>query len=316
MRNMTSWLMRGAMVAMLGLGGHASLGLGIESSQAASAVSVVVNGMPVTTYQIRQRAAFLKLRRVGGNATQKATEELIDEALKRQEIQRQGISIPDQAVDAAYLNFAKSNKLSEAQLAQVLQQAGFSTQGFKDYIRVQMGWGQAASKRLQREERLSEQDVVQRMLAQGGQKPSTTEYTLQQVIFVIPNGQRGAMLANRKREAQAMRSRFQSCDSTFAFAKGLRDVTVRDLGRVAQPELPPLWKEDVISTSPGRATPAKETERGVEFIGVCNARQISDDRAAQMVFQARDMESLNSEGSKADEALLKRLRDEAQIVRR
>ncbi|MEN3791426.1 SurA N-terminal domain-containing protein [Fulvimarina sp. MAC3] len=316
MQNVTSWLMRGAMVAMLGLGGPASLGFGPVSSQAATAVSVVVNGMPVTTYQIRQRAAFLKLRRVGGNTTQKATEELIDEALKRQEIQRQGVSIPDQAVEAAYLNFAKSNKLSESQLAQVLRQAGFSPQGFKDYIRVQMGWGQAAAKRLQREERLSEQDVVQRMLAQGGQKPSTTEYTLQQVIFVIPNGERGSLLANRKREAQALRSRFKSCDSTFAFAKGLRDVTVRDLGRVAQPELPSLWKDDVIATSPGRATPAKETERGVEFIAVCNARKISDDRAAQMVFQARDMESLNSKGSGADADLLKRLRDEAQIVRR
>ncbi|EAU42687.1 survival protein sura precursor (peptidyl-prolyl cis-trans isomerase sura) [Fulvimarina pelagi HTCC2506] len=308
--------MRGTMMAMLGLGGPTLLGLAPTTAHAASSVAAVVNGMPVTTYQIRQRAAFLKLRRVGGNTTQKATDELIDEALKRQEIQRQGVNIPDEEVNAAYLNFAKGNNLSEAQLAEVLGSAGFSPQAFKDYIRVQMGWGQAASRRIQREERLTEQDAVQRMLAQGGEKPSTTEYTLQQVIFVIPNGQRGAMLANRKREAQAMRQRFQSCDSTLAFAQGLRDVTVRDLGRVAQPELPSLWKEDVMQTSPGRATPTKETDRGVEFIGVCNARQISDDRAAQMVFQARDMESLNGDGSGADAALLKKLRDEAQIVRR
>ncbi|MDY8110464.1 peptidylprolyl isomerase [Fulvimarina sp. 2208YS6-2-32] len=316
MQRLTSWMMRGAMLAVLGVAGPASIGVGTPSAYAATSIKAVVNGQPITTYQIRQRAAFLKLRRVGGNTTQKATEELIDEALKKQEIERQGVTIPDQAIEAAYENFAKGNKLSTAQLAQVLGQAGFSPEAFKDYIRVQMGWGQAVAKRVQREERLSEQDVVQRMLARGGEKPSTTEYNLQQVIFVIPEGQRGALLANRKREAAAMRSRFRSCDTTYDIAKGLRDVTVRDLGRVAQPELPPIWKDDVIGTDPGRATAPKETDRGVEFIAVCNARTISDDRAAQMVFQMQDMEALNKGQDGPDAAVLKTLREEAQIVRR
>ncbi|RFC66544.1 peptidylprolyl isomerase [Fulvimarina endophytica] len=310
--------MRGTVVAVLGLSGPAMVGLGATPVQAASAVKAVVNGQPVTTYQIRQRAAFLKLRRVAGNTTQKATDELIDEALKKQEIKRQGISIPDQAVNGAYENFAKSNKLTLAQLNQVLGQAGFSEAGFKDYIRVQMGWGQAVATRIRQEERLSEQDAVQRMLARGGEKPSTTEYSLQQVIFVIPTGQRASILGNRKREAEAFRSRFQSCENSFNIAKGLRDVTVRDLGRVAQPELPALWKDDVMRTNPGRATAPKETERGVELIAVCNARTISDDRAAQMVFQMQDMESLNKQGGEngPDAAVLKKLRESAQIVRR
>ncbi|MEF2551826.1 SurA N-terminal domain-containing protein [Aurantimonas sp. A2-1-M11] len=285
------------------------------TAQAASEISVVVNGVPITSYQIRQRAAFLNLRRVGGNTTQKATDELIDEALKKQEIRRRGISISDDAVNEAFGRFAAENKLTETQLGEVLSRAGFSSDGFKDYIRVQMGWGQAVQANMRSSEKLSEQDVVQRMLAQGGEKPSTTEYTLQQVIFVIPEGQQSALLATRKREAESMRSRFQSCDSTFEFAKGLRDVTVRDLGRVAQPELPPRWKKDIQATSVGRTTPAQQTERGVEFIAVCNTRSISDDKAAAMVFQAREMEKLG-EQSEPDADYLKTLRERAQIVRR
>jgi peptidyl-prolyl cis-trans isomerase SurA len=307
---------------------HAALALALFAStaavapliptpaQAASEISVVVNRQPITTFQIRQRAAFLQLRRVGGNATQKATDELIDEELKKQEIRRRGISVPDSAVDEAYSRFASENGMNQEQLAEVLSRAGFSASAFKDYIRVQMGWGQAVQAHMRSAERLSEQDVVQRMLAQGGQKPSTTEYTLQQVIFVIPEGQRGALLGQRKREADGMRTRFRSCDSTYEFAKGLRDVTVRDLGRVAQPELPPRWKDDIVRSGTGKTTPVQETERGVEFIAICSSRSISDDKVAAMVFQSSDLEKLGQEGGGPDSALLKELRDRAQISRR
>ena len=290
MARMTTLMTRGVLVAILGLATLGSTIVMPERAEAASSIAVVVNGEPITTYQIRQRAAFLK--------------------------RRQRVSIPDEAVNAAYANFAKGNKLTEAQLGQVLSRAGFSSDGFKDYIRVQMGWGQAVQKRVRSTERLSEQDVVQRMLAEGGKKPTTTEYTLQQVIFVIPDGQRGALLGNRKREAEAMRARFQSCESTYQVAGGLRDVTVRDLGRVAQPELPGMWKDAVMQTSPGRTTPAKETERGVEFIAVCQARKISDDKAAAMVFQARELEALNDSDKGPDAKVLADLRKEAQIVRK
>ena len=306
-----------AALALVLLGSTAALAPLVPTpAQAASEVSVVVNRAPITTFQIRQRAAFLQLRRVGGNATQKATDELIEEELKKQEIRRRGINVPDSAVDEAYGRFAAENNMNEEQLAQVLGQAGFSSAAFKDYIRVQMGWGQAVQAHMRSAERMSEQDVVQRMLAQGGQKPSTTEYTLQQVIFVIPEGQRGALLGQRKREADGMRTRFQNCDSTYDFAKGLRDVTVRDLGRVAEPELPTRWKDDIIRAGSGKTTSAQETERGVEYIAICSSRSISDDKVAAMVFQSSDLEKLGQEAGGPDGALLKELRDGAQISRR
>lgn len=294
----------------------ADLSLAPQAARAASEVAVVVNGQPVTTYQIRQRAAFLKLRREGGNLTSKATDELIDETLKMQEARRRGIKIPDQAVDEAFQNFAKQNKLTSAQLTEVLSRAGFSAPGFKDYIRAQMSWGQAVQANLRRNETVSEQEAVQRMLAQGGKKPTTTEYTLQQVIFVIPEAERGAKLSLRKREADGMRGRLRSCPEAYDVAKQLRDVTVRDLGRVSAPELPAMWKEAVEATSTGKTTPAKETERGVEFIMVCNSREVSDDMSAAMVFRSRDLAELGKGESGPDKALLEKLKKSAQIVRK
>ena len=105
---------RAALAFVLAGSAAATLPATTVSVQAASEIKAVVNGMPITSYQIRQRAAFLKLRRVGGNATQKATDELIDEALKKQEIGRRGIAIPDEAVDEAFGRFAAENKLTSS----------------------------------------------------------------------------------------------------------------------------------------------------------------------------------------------------------
>ena len=62
--------------------------------------------------------------------------------------------------------------------------------------------------------------------------------------------QRQGSLGKRKNEAEAMRARFTSCDTTRQFAKGLVDVTVRDLGRVLAPELPSDWAELIKASAP------------------------------------------------------------------
>lgn len=281
----------------------------------ASEIKYIVNDVPITSYDIQRRAAFLKLQKRKGDAGQ----EMIEQTLRVAEMKRLNIRVSDKQVEDAYARFAGSNKLKPAQMDQILGQAGVTSSHFKDYIRAQMGWNQALGARFRSADGgggSSEQDAVRRMLQQGGAKPSATEYMLQQVIFVVPASERGS-IAKRKREADAMRGRFNGCEQTREFAKGLLDVTVRDLGRVIAPQLPPEWAEEIKKLKVGGATPVRETDRGVEFIGVCSSREVSDDKVAQMVFQA---EGAGKQGdAKADELnkkYLEELRAKARIVTR
>ncbi|TJV27962.1 MAG: peptidylprolyl isomerase, partial [Mesorhizobium sp.] len=87
-----------------------------------------------------------------------------------------------------------------------------------------------------------------------------------------------------------------------------------DLGRILAPQLPPDWADQIKATKVGGATPTRETDRGVEFIGICSSREVSDDKAAQMVFQSE-----GSSGKDADELSTKyveELRKKARIVER
>lgn len=287
----------------------------------ASEIKYVVNGTAITSYDIQRRAAFLRLQRRQGNVNQIATDDMINQALQAQELARLRIRITDEQVDAAYARFAQSNKMTLQQLDGVMSQSGVTKSHFKGYIRAQMGWGQALASRARGGggapggKMTSEQEMVRKMFDKSGSKPKATEYMLQQVIFVVPPKQRGALLGQRKREAEALRARFSGCENTRQFAKGLIDVTVRDLGRVLEPALPPEWADSIKSTKTGGATTVRETERGIEFIGICRAKEVSDDRVAQLLFQkegqANDPESDNLAKKYNEE-----LRARAKIVQR
>ncbi|AEH89651.1 SurA domain protein [Mesorhizobium opportunistum WSM2075] len=278
----------------------------------ASEIKYVVNNVPITTGDIAHRAAFLKLQRKKGDAAQ----EMIDQTLRLAEARRLGIRISDAQVEAAYQRFATSNKMQLSQLNGVMEKSGVGKDHFKEFIRAQMAWNQALGARYRSGEggSVTEQDAVRRMLDKGGAKPSATEYMLQQVIFVVPASERSATLAKRKREADAMRARFNGCTTTREFAKGLIDVTVRDLGRVLAPQLPPDWAEQIKATKVGGATVTRETERGVEFIGICSSREVSDDKTAQMVFQSEGSSDKNAD--ELSKKYVEELKAKAHIVKR
>ena len=281
----------------------------------ASEIKYVVNNTAITSYDIQRRAAFLKLQRRTGNLNALAGEEMIEQALKQAEMKRMGIKTTTAAIDAAFLRFAKSNKLSGKQMAEILNKAGVTAEHFKEFIGVQMGWNQAISARYNAQGgSMSEQDVVKRMLQDGGNKPTATEYMLQQVIFVVPAAERKSGLAKRKKEAESMRSRFSSCETTRQFAKGLVDVTVKDLGRILAPQLAAEWAEQIKKAKAGGTTPVQETERGAEFIGICSSREVSDDRVAKMVFQAEGTSDQQAED--LSKKYVAELRKRARIVER
>ena len=282
--------------------------------QAASAseVKYVVNGVPITSFDIQKRAAFLS--NLMHRPAKGAADEMIDQVLHQQEVQRLRITVTEAEVTQTYNNLASSNKMSVQQLGTALASVGTSADHVKDFIRAQIGWNQALSMRA-RAGGSNDQDAIRRMM-KSGEEPSTTEYVLQQVIFVVPDRDRAKLLAKRKREAQQVRDRFGSCETSRDQVKGMIDVTVRNLGRVLEPELPPDWAEFVKAAKQGGATKVRETPRGVEFLAVCSTRTARDDKVAQLVFQQQQAKEGKNSAEELSKTYTQELRAKAQIVKR
>ncbi|MDI7861082.1 peptidylprolyl isomerase [Rhizobiaceae bacterium n13] len=280
---------------------------------AASEVAAVVNRTAITSGDIGRRVAFLKLQRAKGDLNAMARQQMIDETLKRQEVIRVQMSVSTQEVDATFARFASNNKMTVEQLGQMLDRAGVGVDHFKAYIAISMSWPRVVNARYGKGGKMSREEVVQRML-ENKQKPVTTEYFLQQVIFVIPASKKNAITGKRKAEAEASRTKFPGCEQSKAFAATMMDVSIRNLGRVLAPELPPEWKP-LIEGAKGNTTAPRVTERGVEYLAICKQRQVSDDLAAEIVFRAEDIGKQSETGKDPnDEKYVAELRKKAQIV--
>jgi peptidyl-prolyl cis-trans isomerase SurA len=279
-------------------------------------IRVLVNNQPITNYDIQRRQKFRQLRRL--SASQEETiKELVDEKVKISAAQQAGVYASEAETIKAFETFAKGNKSTPERMSADLDRIGIGSDHFKQYIRVQLSWNRLAGQKLQREtQQKTQSDALFQLRKSGQEKPQTTEYILQQVIFVIPQDKAKSMVKTRTDEALAFRQRYEGCERAVELAKELKDVAVKDLGRKLEPELPPNWIEPLKAIQQGQLTQPQATEKGVEMLGICRATATSDDRAAQVMSQAQVYEQLEEKGNAAADEYLAELRETATIIYR
>jgi peptidyl-prolyl cis-trans isomerase SurA len=262
----------------------------------AEQIAATVNTTVITDGDVKRRIAFMRLRGEKGNLPQKAKQELVDEALMRTEIIRTSTSVSQDDVNGAFDRFAKNNKMTPAQLTDVLKRAGVGADHFKAYIGVSMSWPRTVSMRFGGGgNRMTNDQFVARLKENNGQKPTVTEYMLQQVIFVVPEKKR-ASAGKRRAEAEASRKSYPGCKQAKVFAAGFKDVSVREVGRIIEAQMSEDMKKQLAGLSEGQTTKVTMGNFGPEYFGICKKRTVSDDMAAQMAFQAQDLDKAKAEG--------------------
>ncbi|WP_375570000.1 peptidylprolyl isomerase [Ahrensia marina] len=279
--------------------------------------AVLVNDVPISNYDISARSALLRLQGASSSqAASRAEDELIDEALQRAEARRLGISVTQAELDQALQTIASRSGLSVSQLGQALGQRGVDLATLRDSIEAQILWDQVIRARFQATVRVDEQDVLaaldSRSSDEGGSELTTTEYTLREVVFIVPEGSGANTREQRRREATAFRSRFESCAAGISAARQLNGVVVQAESRRFSSDLSPELDEMLQETPVGRLTPPEDDTEGVVMFAVCNKRDVRSDAEAR-----RDVESelRNEEGRLLSRGYLRDLRASATILR-
>ncbi len=282
-------------------------------------IAVLVNKNPITTNQIKRRVAFVKLRRIKGNANSIATNELIDESIKMQEARRIRAVATEPEVTAAYARFAKNNQMPVSRLNSLLSARGVTECGFKDFIKASLSWRRAVAARVRADAQgiTSEQGTnTPAWLPPAGQTSSKElEYTIQQIVFVVPPDKRSSQLSKRRLQAKRFRANINGCENARTLAAGLKDVTVLDRGRFLEAKLPPRWIKDIRVTPPGNVTRTQDGPQGVEMIAVCKKRQVVGEatNAQKELFTDGKFQE---KASTTETSYFKELKDRAVIERR
>lgn len=305
------------LVACVGL---AAVAAGFPPPATAQSVVVMVNGDPITSYDIDQRAKFTQLVSHKAPTRQEVIEELINEKLKIQVGRRYKLEITDGDVDSSYADIAKRMSLSPQQLTQTLEKGGVDAGTLKSRIRADMAWQQIVRGKFQSSFQFREKDVLAALETRKkddkdkdkdtGDKVTAEEYTLRPILFIVPKGAPQARLDARKAEAEALRNRFEGCESGLPFARALKDVAVREQIVRSSADLAPSLREILERTGVGRLTSPETTPNGIEVFAICARREVKTDAPA--LRQVRQ-ELMNEQFQAKSKRFLEELRRQALI---
>lgn len=145
----------------------------------------------------------------------------------------------------------------------------------KARIRADMAWSQIIRGKFQSKFQIREKDVIEQVETRKKPDQAAYEYTLRPILFIVPRGSPATVFAARSKEAEALRGRFQGCEEGLAFARSLRDVTVRDPITRSSADLAASLRELLDKTVIGRLTPPEQTTQGVEVFAVCSKKEIA-----------------------------------------
>lgn len=281
----------------------------IAAPAAAQSVVAVVNGQPILSSEIAARTALQKLS--GGKPDKSAKDELIDEKLKVAEAKRYGFVASDAQVDAAFASIAQRVKLSPEMFAKAIGQRGVSERTLKDRLRAEIGWAQLVRRKYQSQ--FANRDVTAAIAARGTVSNKATQYTLRQVVFVMPKNASEAQSAQRRKEAIGARGRFPGCDQAVQFASQLRDVAAREPVTRTSGQLGKEMNDMLSKTKIGGLTEPQRGDAGWEMIAVCERRDVNDDSS----MKAQMMEEVGLKESQAQsDKYLAQLRAKAVIENR
>jgi len=244
----------------------------------AQQVVVIVNGEPITALDIEQRSKLTQLSAHKAPARQEVLDELINEKLKVREAKKFGLEISGSEVDSAFATMAGRMRLTPEQLTDQLAKSGVHVATLKARIKADLTWPQLVRGRYSSSLQIGDKDILTAMDSTSSDTVGY-DYTLRPILFLVPAGSPEAFVEGRKREAEALRNRFQDCESGTAFARALKDVAVRDQVIRSSADIPAELRKVLEGVEVGRLTAPEVTKFGVEMFAICAKKESTADNS-------------------------------------
>jgi len=240
--------------------------------QAQNAV-VVVNGDPITNFDIDQRVKLIALSGGGKTASrQEAMEELINDRVKIKEGKKFNLDLSSAEVEVQYASMAARLRMTHEQLDKMLESKGIRPETLKSRLKADYMWSQLVRGRYGQSLIVGEKDVNSAIQVKGDGREETGsyEYKMRPVVLFVPPGSAPSAIELRKKDAETLRGRIQSCEQAESTFRAMRDGVIRDQVTKTSADLPAPLREILDKTPVGSLTAPEVTRQGVEMVALCS----------------------------------------------
>ncbi len=255
----------------------------------AQSVAAIVNGEAITNSDVDQRIKLTTLTTRKTPTRQETLEDLINDKVKLKEAKRYGIELSASDVDTAFGGMASRMRMNAEQLNKTLENSGIRPETLKNRVKAEMTWTTLVRGRFGQSLLVGEKDV-QSAISQpsSSDKPQSEsfEYQMRPIVLIVPRGAAPSAIEGRRKEAELLRNRIQSCDEAAELFRSMRDAAIRDNLTKTSADLPPALRELLDKTTVGRLTPPEVTKQGVEMVALCSRKPTTADTPAKR--EARD----------------------------
>jgi peptidyl-prolyl cis-trans isomerase SurA len=253
--------------------------MGCGAAALAQTVAVMVNGEPVTNYDIEQRTKLNFLSSHKQSTRQDIINELIDEKVKIKEAKKFGVDPTASDVDQAFTAMSQRMRITTEQLTKSLEAQGVRPETLKARIKADMVWTSLVRGRYKESLQVGEKDVAAAVREKGDEKSEVEafEYSLRPVVLIVPRGSPPAAIDVRRKEAEALRERVQSCEEANSYFKSIQNAAIRDVVTKTTADIPEVLRGVLDKTPIGHLTPPEVTKQGVEMVVLCGRKPTTVD---------------------------------------
>ena len=263
-----SRLIMSAAAAVLLMGGGSQLH--------AQTVAVMVNGEPITNYDIEQRSKLTAITTHKPPSRQQVIEELINEKVKIKEAKKFGVDPTASDIDSSYAAMSTRMRITPEQLTKSLESQGIRAETLKSRIRADMVWGSLVRGRYKESLQVGEKDVQAAIQVNTDDKDKQAtesfEYQMRPIVLIVPRGAPPAATETRRKEAEALRGRVQTCDEANSLFKSMQNAAIRDPVTKTSADIPAVLREVLDKTPIGHLTAPEVTKQGVEMVALCGRK--------------------------------------------
>ena len=253
--------------------------IGGVSPSHAQTVAVLVNGEPITDYDVEQRSKLDFISTHKQPARQDVLNELIDEKVKIREAKKYGVDPTFSDIEQSFAAMSARMRITPEQLTKSLEGQGIRPDTLKSRIKADMVWTSLVRGRYKESLQVGEKDVaeVAKSGADDAQQTEAFEYKMQPIVLIVPRGSPPAATEARQKEAEALRARVQTCDEANAIFKTMQSAAIRDAVTRTSADIPPVLRELLDKTPIGHLTPPEVTKQGVEMVALCGRKPTTID---------------------------------------